>query len=160
MHALVAPYMRNAPHTDTAQFDDAPRYMRRYVEKRTRFLRQQVATWRAWRPGLVLQTVNAQQGWVELRNLGPQKVSTSGLVLTTNLRTARKRNVPALTLQPGQTVRLTQAELGVKLAPKGTVGLFDGKSVVGVLDVLFYGELPSGKVYARSAEDALRWEVR
>ena len=160
IHALIAPYMGNAPHTDVARFLDGPRYMKKYVQERTRFLRGQVAAWRGWKPGLVLQAVNAQQGWIELRNLGTTTVSTSGLVITTDLRNAKKPNVPAHTLQPGQTLRLTQGQLGLKLAPQGEVGLFNGKSVVGVLDALYYGALPSGKVYARDPTAPMRWQVR
>ncbi|ATB31922.1 CotH kinase family protein [Melittangium boletus] len=159
IHALIAPYMRNAPYTDTKQFDDAPRYMKKYVKERTDFLREQVEDWRAWKPELVIQAVNAQKGWIELRNLGTKKVSTSGLVITTDLRNAKKRNVPSHKLQPGETLRLTQSQLGLKLAPKGEVGLFNGKSVVGVLDAFYYGELPSGKFYERSKEAPTRWEV-
>jgi len=159
IHALISPYMRNSPYTDTKQFDDAPRYMKRYVEKRTDFLREQVEDWREWKPELVIQAVNPQQGWIELRNLGTKKVSTSGLVITTDLRNAKKRNVPSRKLHPGETFRLTQSQLGLKLAPKGEVGLFNGKSVVGVLDVLYYGQLPSGKIYERATGAPMRWEV-
>lgn len=159
-YALLAPYMRNDPQADVARFGDGPRYMKQYVQDRTRFLKEQVAAWRNWKPGLVLQAVNPREGWLELRNLGDKPVSTSGLVLTTDLRNAKKRNVPALTLQPGQTVRLTQGQLGLRLEPQGEVGLFNGRSVVGVLDALYYGALPSGSYYARSPEEPLRWLVR
>ena len=160
MYELLEPHMRGTPHIDEPLFHDGPRYMKKYARDRARFLREEVTRWRNWKPTLVLQAVNAQEGWLELRNLGTQPVSTAGLVLTTELRSAMLPNVPARTLQPGETVRLTAASLGLQLAPEGEVGLFDGLSVVGVLDALFYGKLPSGKHYARSQEQPLRWEVR
>jgi spore coat protein H len=158
--ALLEPYMRDAPNTDLQRFLDGPRYLKKYVQNRRRFLKEQVVAWRERKPGLVLQTVSPQKGFIELRNLGDKPVSTSGLVLTRVLRDARIRNVPARTLQPGETMRLTSAQLGFTLEPKGELGLFDGQGVVGVLDALYYGELPAGKEYARDSENPLRWGVR
>jgi spore coat protein H len=159
MHALLAPHMRGAPHVEQALFADAPRYLKEYSTNRTRFLTSEIASWRARKPQLVIQAVNAQQGWVELRNLHTSAVSTSGLVLTTNLRTARKRNVPSKKIAPGATVRFSAKQLGLKLAEDGELGLFNGKSVVGVMDVLFYGKLPPGQRYERSRENPSRWEI-
>jgi spore coat protein H len=161
IHTLLQPYVLDSPsHTDRVQFNDGPRYMKKYVERRSGFLRQELARWRAWKPTLVLQAVHPRQGWIELRNLGTAPLSTSGLVLTTDLRNAKKRNVPSVTLQPGQTVRFTQSQLGVKLAPQGEVGLFTGKSVVGVIDALYYGALPSEQWYQRDPATPTRWQVR
>lgn len=160
IHALLAPTALAAPHTDVAQFNDGPRYLKKYMQERTTFLRQQMATWRAWKPGLVLQAVNARQGWIELRNLGTKKVSTAGLVISTDLRNATRRNVPTHTLQPGQTLRLTQSQLGLKLPLKGALGLFSGKGVSDAIDALYYGELPAGQYYSRAAQTPTRWEVR
>ncbi|MET0403689.1 MAG: CotH kinase family protein [Cystobacter sp.] len=160
LFTLLEPHMRGAPNTDVERFLDGPRYLKKYVQNRRRFLKEQLAAWRKWKPGLVLQTVNPQKGYVELRNLGDKPVNTTGLVLTPVLRDTKTRNVPALTLQPGETLRLTSAQLGFKLEPKGELGLFDGKSVVGVLDALYYGALPAGKEYARDAQEPLRWRVR
>lgn len=160
IHALLSPYMQNAPHSDMKKWADAPRYMKKYARERTEFLEKEISTWRKWAPVLVLQSVNAQQGWIELRNPGKKPVSTSGMVITTNLRSAKKRNVPVLTLQPGETVRLTQSQLGLKFEPRGEVGLFNGKSVVGVIDALFYGEVPSGQRYVRETAAPMRWQVR
>ncbi len=160
MYKLLDPHMRGTPHIDEPLFHDGPRYMKRYARERAQFLRDEVSRWRKWKPTLALQAVNAREGWLELRNLGTQPVSTAGLVLTTELRSVMTPNVPARILQPGETMRLTAAGLGLQLAPKGEVGLFDGLSVVGVLDALFYGELPAGKYYARSTAQPLHWEVR
>jgi spore coat protein H len=159
MHALLAPHMRGAPHVEQALFADSPRYLKEYSANRTLFLRNEIASWRARKPQLVIQAVNAQQGWVELRNLHTSAVSTTGLVLTTNLRTAKKKNLPAKTLVPGETVRFTAKQLGLKMTEDGELGLFNGKSVVGVLDLLFYGKLPSGRYYERSQDAPNPWEI-
>ncbi|KFE63150.1 hypothetical protein DB31_2743 [Hyalangium minutum] len=159
MHALLAPHMRGAPHVVQALFDDSPRYLKQYSANRTGFLRSEIARWRARKPQLVIQAVNAKEGWVELRNLHTSPVSTTGLVLTTDLRTAKKKNVPTKTLAPGETVRFTDKQLGLKLMEDGELGLFDGKSVVGVMDLLFYGKLPPGRYYERSREEPNPWVI-
>ncbi|KFE63149.1 hypothetical protein DB31_2742 [Hyalangium minutum] len=159
MHALLAPHMRGAPHVVQALFDDSPRYLKEYSANRTGFLRSEIARWRARKQQLVIQAVNAKEGWVELRNLHTSSVSTKGLVLTTNLRTAKKKNVPTKTLAPGETVRFTAKQLDLKLVEDGELGLFDGKSVVGIIDLLFFGKLPSGRYYERNRQTPSRWEI-
>jgi spore coat protein H len=62
------------------------------------------------------------------------------------------------TLAPGERVRFTASELGLTFTPDGEMGVFDGQSVVGMKDVLFYGTLPAGKRYERASDGA--WEVR
>jgi spore coat protein H len=106
----------------------------------------------------VIEAFDPQQGWVELRNRGTTSVSTQGLVLTTNLRQALTRNVPAATLGPGQRVRFTAAQLGLAFAPGGELGLFNGQSVAGAIDVHFYGKLAAGRHEARS--EGGDWEIR
>jgi len=82
-------------------------------------------------------------------------------VLTTYLRQAViPSNVPARVLQPGEKVRFTAAELGVLFEPRGEVGLFDGQTVSGVLDVLFYGQLPAGQRYVRADDAVGTWTTR
>jgi spore coat protein H len=61
---------------------------------------------------------------------------------------------------PNGTVRLTREELGFPLPAEGEVGLFNGLTVAGALDVLFYGALPEGQHYARSPEAPNPWEIR
>jgi spore coat protein H len=57
-------------------------------------------------------------------------------------------------------VRFTADELGLTFTLDGEVGVFDGKSVVGMKDVLFYGVLPEGKRYERADDDNGAWQVR
>jgi spore coat protein H len=106
----------------------------------------------------LLEAFDAQQGWVELRNRGTSAVSTQGLVLTTNLRSALTRNAPAVQLGPGERVRFIAAQLQLAFAPQGELGLFDGKSVPGAIDVHFYGKLAAGRTEARS--DDGDWQIR
>lgn len=169
IYELLKPHQPGSPYDSAAQFHDGPRYLKEYVANRTQFLRGELARWRSWKPGLSLQTVSPADGWVELKNLGTTPVSTAGLVLTTELRWAKVKTdilglplpgQPALllgaqTLEPGATLRVS-----LPLADEGEVGLFDGVSVVGVLDALYYGKLPVGRHYARSLENPLEWEVR
>src|SRR5947209_5318569 len=75
---------------------------------------------------------------------------SQALVLTTDLLRALTRNVPAATLSAGQRVRFTGAQLGLTFAPQGELGLFDGQSVAGAIDVHFYGKLAAGRYEARS----------
>ncbi|MFY0574308.1 hypothetical protein ACN28S_08090 [Cystobacter fuscus] len=55
-------------------------------------------------------------------------------------------------------MRLTAAELGLTFSPEGELGLFDGQSVSGLKDALFYGKLPDGKVNQRATDGA--WKTR
>lgn len=155
-YALLRPHHPGSPYDSARLFGMAPAYVKDYVAKRTQFLREEVARWRAHAPTLVLQVVDPQQGFVELKNLAGVPVETGGKVLTTSLRAAKHApRVPARVLAPGESLRVQ-----LPMAPEGEVGLFDGKGVVGVLDALYYGELPAGQRYVRSAEEPLRWEVR
>ncbi len=173
MHALIAPYVggednifplntegwEDARASFPEKFADGPRYLKKYAHERAEYLRQEIQQWRSKPSGLVLDAIDPREGWVELRNRGRVPVSTTGMVLTTNLRQTSVRNVPAQTLAPGEAMRLTAAQLGLTLQADGELGLFNGTSMVGLLDALFYGELPAGKHYARS-EDSQRWEIR
>jgi spore coat protein H len=135
-----------------------PRYMADYVTLRSAFLRSEIDRWRHFKPGLVIEALDPQQGWVEVRNRGSAAASTQGLVLTTNLRSALKRNVPAVTLAAGERVRFTAAQLGLTFSPQGELGLFDGNSVAGAIDVHFYGKLGTGRHEVRN--ESGDWEIR
>ncbi len=166
-YALLAPHHPGSPDDSFEQFRDMPRYMKGYVANRTAFLRAEITKWRSWEPSLVLQTVDPQQGFVELKNLGMASVSTAGMVLTTNLRegmapltaaapvTRSAQPLPLMSLAPGETTRIN-----VALAPEGEVGIFNGQNVVGVIDALFYGALPAGQRYVRGAQNPLEWQVQ
>ncbi|MCI0571292.1 MAG: CotH kinase family protein [Myxococcaceae bacterium] len=142
------------------RFADAGRYLKDYVVRRRAFLLQELVRLRAPLDGLMLEAFDPVGGWVELRNRGSAPLDTTGKVLTTDLRRAGVHNVPARVLRPGQAVRFTAAQLGLTFAAEGELGLFDGRSAVGALDVLFYGPLPPGRFYARSRSAPERWEAR
>jgi spore coat protein H len=161
MHALIAPHMEDDPYIDQAKFANGLPYLQKFVSQRHEFVAQELARWKAAKPGLVIDAFDPAGGWVELRNRGEQAVSTKGILLTTYLRRPMIRsNVPAHTLAPGQSVRFTAEELDVQFDPQGEVGLFDRRSVAGVLDVLFYGPLPGGKHYARATDADGTWTVK
>jgi spore coat protein H len=171
LHALLAPAMAGDPYMDLAKFQAGRAFMKEFVSKRREFLQKELKRYREQKPGLVLEAVDAREGWVELRNRGQEAASLGGMVLTTHLR----RSIPSLlrpgsgppvgvvlpgvTLAPGERVRFTAAELSLTFTPDGELGVFDGQSVVGMKDVLFYGPLPDGKHYERT-EDGRSWRVR
>jgi spore coat protein H len=171
LHALIAPYMADDPYMSYAKFQAGRAFMKDFVRLRRKFIQDELARLRARKPGVVLEALDAREGWVELGNRGEKPVSLGGLVLTTNLR----RSIPSLltpagakpvgtvlperSLAPGERVRLTAAELGLTFTLDGELGVFDGQSVVGMKDLLFYGELPEGKHYERT-EDNGAWQVR
>ncbi len=170
LHALLAPDMANDPYMDPAKFQAGRDFMRDYVRLRRQFIQKELERHRTPAPGVVLEALDAREGWVELRNRGSTPVELGGMVLTTHLR----RSLPALltpeggapvgtllpegTLAPGASMRFMASDLGLPLTPDGELGLFDGQSVTGVKDLLFYGPLPAGKHYARSPEGD--WRTR
>lgn len=160
MYALIEPPMRTDPHVDLVNFREGPRYLKAFHERREVFLRQEIAALRARPLELVLETVDPNGGFIELRNRSDLPVKLDGLVVTTNLRRALVGNLPQRTLQPGEVARFTGAELGIVIDPKGgELGLFDGVSVAGAIDVLFYGPLKVGERLVRKPEAPDDWMV-
>ncbi len=160
-YAAIAPHMQDDPWVDPAQFHYGPEFLIGFVERRNTFVRQELQRWKEKTHGLVIERFDPAAGWIELKNRSAAQVSTSGLVLTTYLRRAViPSNVPARTLAPGETVRFTASELGVTFDPHGQIGLFDGKTVAGVIDVLYYGALPPGQLYDRADDADGRWQVQ
>ncbi len=155
-YKLLSPHQPGSPYDSAEQFHDGPRYLKEYVANRTRFLRAELQKWRSWKPGLVLQAVDPREGWVELKNVGSSPVDTTGLVLTPELR--RTRSLPAQVLPPRRLAPGETLRVSLPLSPDGEVGLFDGRSVVGVIDLLYYGRLPAGQRYVRGGQ--LEWQVR
>lgn len=166
---------------DYAKFQAGRAWMRDFVRLRRAFVLKELERYRASKPGLTVEALDARAGWVELRNRGSAPVALGGRVLTTNLR----RSIPALlrpelptdppsetpaygppqgavlpelTLAPGERVRFTASKHGLTFTEDGEIGVFDGQSVVGMKDVLFYGKLPTGKHYERAADGT--WQVR
>jgi spore coat protein H len=171
LHALLDPHMNGAPYTDYRKFTAGRQFLKDYVVKRRKFIRDELKLDAEQKPGLVLEGFSPAGGWVELRNRGTEAVQLRGLVLTTNLRVSLRNSdhaptqvrapvgavLPERTLAPGETVRFTASELGIQFAAKGELGVFDGVSVVGVKDLLFYGPLPAGQHYVRGEKG---WEAR
>ncbi|HEX5744955.1 MAG TPA: hypothetical protein VFZ09_01855 [Archangium sp.] len=60
--------------------------MRDFVRLRRAFVLKELERYRMRKPGLVLEALDAREGWVELRNRGSTPVLLGGMVLTTNLR--------------------------------------------------------------------------
>ncbi|NTX04312.1 CotH kinase family protein [Myxococcus sp. CA040A] len=171
LHALITPHMRGAPYTDFAQFQAGRDYMKRYVKERRAFVEKDWARMKAQGSPLMFEAFDPVAGWVDVGNRGTVALSLKGMVLTTNLRVSLAQSdhaptlvrppvgavLPDVTVAPGAKVRLKLSELGIQLMPKGELGLFDGKSVVGVKDFLFYGALRAGQQYERGDKG---WEVR
>ncbi|MCY1034116.1 CotH kinase family protein [Corallococcus sp. BB11-1] len=171
LHALVDASMKNDPYMDYARFSAGKAYMKRFVQVRRDFVKAEVKRLAAKESTLVMDGFDPRAGWVEVANHGAQAVSLRGMTLTTNLRVslAASDHAPTqvtaptgavlgdITVAPGQKVRLDGAALGITFPARGEVGLFDGRSVVGMKDLLFYGELPAGRHYARGEKG---WEVR
>ncbi len=171
LHALIDSSMQGDGYMDYAKFTAGKAYMKRFVTVRREFVMAEVKRLKGQQSTLVLEAFDPREGWVEVGNHGAQAVSLQGMTLTTNLRvslaggdyapTQVKPPMGAVlgdtTVAPGQTVRLTAAALGITFPAKGEVGLFDGASVVGMKDALFYGELPAGAHYARGEKG---WEMR
>jgi spore coat protein H len=178
MHQLIAPYMDADPYLllddvgkpdpdGLAKFREGLPFFKAYAKQRTGFIRRELELFRAPPSTLRLQAVNPSEGWVELHNPTGQELSTAGLVLTTDLRrtipTLRQPQssavLPEVRLPPQATVRFSREQLGFSLPSEGELGLFDGVSVVGAKDVLFYAVLPSGGAYVRGGSDGSRWEA-
>ena len=180
LHTLIAFDMARDPYMDPAKFAAGRTYMRDFVRLRREHILRERARLDGQKPDVVIEALDAREGWVELRNRGPQAVDLSGLVLTTNLRRAvPELFVPEATATPaeqvalggpvgtrlaaqplgaGERVRLSATSLGLTFLPEGELGVFDGKTVSGLKDVLFYGKLADGQHYERAADGT--WQVR
>ena len=170
LHALIDPHMRDDPYMSYDKFKAGRTYLKRYVKERRVFIQKELTRYAEQKPTLVFEAFDPREGWVEVGNRTSEAVSLRGMVLTTNLRVSLAQSshtftqvsnpvgavLPDVTVAPGERVRLNAAELGIQLQPNGEIGLFDGKSVVGVKDLLFYGQLPSGKRYERGTRG---WQV-
>ncbi len=190
MYALIAPYQLNEPGDANPLFDPyliepfqggatsgaekfkrGPWYLKRFVEQRVAFVKQEIARIRAMTPDLAITAFDPGGNWVELTNRTPHPFGLEGVVITKNLRrplevietlnagqpNAQTRNfsagtnkaLPSRILAPGATLRLNLGELGITLDPAGELGLFRGPTMVGFLDAVFYGEVEDGQRYVR-----------
>jgi spore coat protein H len=165
LHAAVEPSMRNDPYMDYEKFRVGRTFLRTYVAQRRQFILSELNRYAARKPSLVIEEFDPRGGSIVLGNRGTQPVSLEGKTLTTNLRVSLRTLVdtpvatmlPEVTLAPGETRRFTASELGLTFPEKGEIGVFDGTSVVGYFDVLFYGALPVGQHYVQGSQG---WEAR
>jgi spore coat protein H len=161
MYQLIAPHMAQDPYIDQAKFKAGRQFMKDYVTQRSAFVRDQLRALESRGLGLAISAFSPNGQWIELTNYGTEAATTEGLVLTTNLRRALTRNVPARTLAPRENVTFAAQQLGLVLPAEGELGLYNGVSVAGALDVIFYGTLtPPATFHARDAEDPHRWTTR
>lgn len=160
LHALIAPHMADDPHIDNAAFTAGRKYMKQYVSGRIDFLRDELDRLRSHQSPIQISAFDPQAGFIELRNASDQPVSTGGLSVRTNLRRAAGQNVPYEKLEPGEAVRFTESDLGVKFAARGEVGVFEAGEVMSSYDLLFYGALEPGAWYARKQSAPGGWEIR
>jgi len=167
IHALLDadmqrdPYMMEGALNDSGQqhhgyrkFLESRQYLKDYVTLRRAFILAERKRLAKPLSSVVLWSVNPAENWVELRNRGTGVASTQGMVLTTSLRNALGMPLAAQSLEPGAVVRLP-----LNLPAGGEVGLFHGKSVTGVKDLLFYGPLVGDRQYTRSEEAPHAWQV-
>ncbi|WP_164014906.1 CotH kinase family protein [Pyxidicoccus trucidator] len=171
LHKLIDPHMAADPYMSYERFAAGRDYLKRYVKERRAFILGELERYSKQKPTLVFEAFDPREGWVEVGNRTSATLSLKGMVLTTNLRVSLAQSdhaptqvsnptgavLPDVTVAPGERVRLDIAELGIHLPANGELGLFNGTSVVGVKDLLFYGELPSGKRYERGTKG---WEVK
>lgn len=159
IHALLRPHVADDPYVSLEKFDDTPRYLKEYNAGRIEFIRNEIARLSAT-TGLVIAVLDPERQRITLRNDGTDPVELQRLALVTNVR-ARPfaPNLPIHNLRPGESIDLDARGLGVQLGIRGEVAVFDPARPT-PLDVLFYGELSRGTVYARSDTDAQRWELR
>ncbi len=160
MYQLIEPHMMDDPYIDKTKFKTAYTYFKNFFAGRDTFVRAELDELRNRQAGMVIDAFDPQEGWVEFRNRGSTPVALGTLNLTTNLRKPFDGRLPSRTVQPGDTIRVQASQLGTTFSPDGEIGLFDGSSITGVVDLLFYGALPQGQYYARSAERPELWEIR
>jgi len=160
LHAVVEPHMRDDPYMDFEKFRAGRAFMRDFVTRRRQFVLSELSRLAAQRPGLVLEQFDPREGFLVLGNRGSRPVALGSKTLTTNLRVSLSSLVshptgtvlPDVTLAPGETRRFTASELGLTFPERGELGIFDGVSVVGFFDVLFYGPLPEGQRYVHGTQ--------
>jgi spore coat protein H len=156
MHALIAPHVPGDPYVDQQKFTLGRQYLKDFVTGRVAFVSGGLGRLRSWPLTLVIESFDPQGGTIELKNRSAAPVALGGKVLTTNLRMALSPNLPSVTLESGQSITLTASQLGLGAGfpAEGEVGLFDGVTVTGMLDALFYG---AGRRYARSQTAPGTW---
>jgi spore coat protein H len=176
---LVAPELAQDPYVSQAHVARTRAFIKQYVRERRAYLQKTLNALRAHGSGpLAIYEVNAgSSGYVELVNRGTTPISLAGYELTSDLRNVSRHRLPALTLAPGQRLRLIAdgntaagpTHLSFTLSRQGgEVGLFNGnlKSDSGQTrvytpeDIIYFGPLPRGTVYGRKAPQSEDFERR
>ncbi|MFN7131263.1 MAG: CotH kinase family protein [Myxococcales bacterium] len=181
-YRLIASELRRDPYVSQSDAARAPKYLKDFVTGRNAFLRTELPKARRHGEGGVV--INAlgmpgsgrtdergeADGWIELYNREDQPVDVGGMVLTNVLRQQFKYRLPSgLVVPPKGTLVLWadgqtgqgRAHLPFTLdATGGELGLFDGRSMTGVLDLTFYAPMSNGQVYARSPDGSETWRFR
>lgn len=158
-YALLLPWAIPDPYIDNALFDDGPRFMKEYVRQRRAVLQQELNRLKNLPTDLLLEAVNPASGKVVLRNRSGAPVDTSRAVLTTNVRQRPLQpNLPARLLAPGETLEVRLASLGLTLQIPGELALWLTDNPASFRDLLFIGQPPEGKHYAR--DETGLWQYR
>lgn len=176
---VAGPQMAEDPYASPEHLARARDFLGTYVRERRAFLLKTLPALQAHGSGpLVIHEISAgSSGYVELYNRGTVALSLEGHELTNDLRATSRHTLPALTLKPGQRLRLI-ADGNTSAGPKhlpftlsrggGEVGLFNGKRlsdsggprVYAPEDAVFYGPLPRGTVYGRKTPRSEDFERR
>jgi spore coat protein H len=165
--AVVGPELAQDPYASPAHVARARNFLRTYVTRRRAFLLETLKKLEAHGSGpLVIQEVAAgSAGYVELYNRGTAPLPLQGYELTNDLRAVTRTRLPAVTLAPGERLRLPFA---LSASQGGEVGLFNGNLrsrggkplVYAPEDAVYFGPLPSGQAYGRKTPGSEDFERR
>ncbi len=158
IHALLSPYIPGDVNVDPEKFDDGPRYLKDYAERRAAFLEGEIHRYGEREPAVELYRVDPASGRITVRNRGSTAVPLEGWTLTTDLRRRPAPNLSGV-IEAGAELVLDLVELGLESTVPGEFGLFRGPALDDVVDVLFPGLLEADESWIRSADDPLRWEL-
>lgn len=178
-YALIRDTLDRDPYVSQSSSRAAPDFLKRFITLRRGFIQEHLpAARKHGEGGVVINAIGAPgsgrtdergeaDGWIELYNREDVPVDLGGMVLTDDLRKQFKHRLPSgLVVPPKGTLVLWadgQTSQGRNHLPftlgadGGELGLFDGKSMVGVIDLTFYAPLPAGKSYGRIPDGAETW---
>jgi spore coat protein H len=170
LSALLRPELPRDPFVDPEHARRAPGFLKEYVQGRAEFVRKTVALERRRGEGGVVIDAIEPPGKVTLYNRENRAVDLGGMTFTDELRREFKYTLPAgLSIPAGGTLLLSadgQVGLGPTHLPfvlsssGGELGLFDGVSMAGALDVAYYPALKPGEAYQRTPRGSEDWNFR
>ncbi len=180
--ALIKDELRRDPYVNPSSAAYAPTFLKEFITLRRGFIQEELPKARRHgEGGVVINAIGAPgsgktdergeaDGWIELYNRDDVPVDLGGKVQTDELRRQFKHRLPAGLVVPpkGSLVLWADGETGQGKnhlpftlgADGGELGLYDGKSMVGVIDLTFYAPIPAGKSYARTPDGAETWGWR